>query len=45
MDICDAKIKRAFAQANLPRPNGYWFYFGYFYASPAVLAELESRMN
>jgi hypothetical protein len=24
---------------------GYWFYFGFFYASPAMLAERESRMT
>jgi hypothetical protein len=24
---------------------GFWFYFGYFYASPALLAERESRMR
>lgn len=24
---------------------GYWFYFGYFYAFPAMLAERESRMR
>ena len=24
---------------------GFWFYFGFFYASPAMLAERESRMT
>lgn len=24
---------------------GFWFYVGFFYASPAVLAERESRMT
>jgi hypothetical protein len=24
---------------------GVWFYFGFFYASPAMLAERESRMT
>lgn len=24
---------------------GFWFYFGYVYASPAMLAERESRMR
>jgi hypothetical protein len=25
-----------------PPTSGFWFYFGFFYASPAVLVEQES---
>jgi hypothetical protein len=24
---------------------GYWFYFGFYWASPAMLAERETRMT
>ncbi len=31
--------------ANPPSTLGCWFYFGFFYASPAMLVEQESCMD
>jgi hypothetical protein len=39
------KTRTTVREAQPPSTLGCWFYFGFFYASPAMLVELESCMT
>ena len=47
MELVNARVgcDRELVSAELGLTAGYWFYFGFYWASPAMLAERESRMT
>jgi hypothetical protein len=47
MELVHARVgsDRELVAAEPGLTAGYWFYFGFYWASPAMLAERDSRMT